>query len=287
MALDLLKYLSSSDGSPKLWIDFNAYSKKLMLAEGENPWTTPASYMSFYSQAHGLVKADVVVINVWDLFQHWMQEDEQAIPSMSGKKRITVALKTMLAAFAPRELLAEVLTAVSNNYGDSVPVVLVMPSPRSLLAKAHKTANGVDVEPDESNIDTASMYVADYLRYFSETGLSGVLLKEDSALMPESEEELSWYQPVYNVAKHYRWSVGIHLPFSGDGFVAPEDVDFSIIPAECSVAENSMGVDISRSLWQGEDNNQLLANTNGFNYLSIPEDTKPELVLDTLSSLRG
>ena len=83
MATDLLNHLSSGAGSPKLWIDFNAYAKKLLLGEGENPWDTPAKYMSFYGQAHGLVKADVVVINVWDLFHHWMKEDQDAIPSIS------------------------------------------------------------------------------------------------------------------------------------------------------------------------------------------------------------
>lgn len=199
MAIDLVNYLSAGEGTPKLWIDFNAYTKKLLLAEGENPWANPASYMSFYGQAHGLVNADVVVMDIWDLFHHWMLEDDEAIPSMAGKKRITVAAKAMLEAYAPRELLAEVLTAISNNYGNSVPIVLVMPSPRSLLIKANKAANAVDVEPEEAHIDTASMYVADYLRYFSEVDLSGILLREDPESMPESAEELSWYQPIYNV----------------------------------------------------------------------------------------
>jgi hypothetical protein len=285
MALDLVKYLSDGEGSPKLWIDFNVYTKKLLLAEGENPWTNPASYMSFYGQAHGLVNADVVVMDIWDLFHHWMQEDEEAIPSMAGKKRITVAAKTMLEAFAPRELLAEVLTAIGNNYGGSVPIVLVIPSPRSLLIKANKAANGIDVEPEEGHIDTASMYLADYLRYFSEIDISGVLLREDPDSMPESAEELSWYQPVYNVAKHYRWSVGVHLPFSNDGFNIPDDINFSIVPATCSVADSSVGKDISKPLWEAKDT--VSSAGNGFNYLTIPEDTTPELVLDTLSSLRA
>ncbi len=285
MTIDLIDYLSPAEGASKIWVNFNDYTKKLLLGVDENPWTTPASYMAFYGQAHGLVKAEVVVLDVWDLFQHWMKEDEEAISSMAGKKRVTVALRTMLEAFAPRELLAEVITAVGNNYGGSVPMVLVMPSPRSLLAKAHKAANGVDVVPEESHIDTASMYVADFLRYFSETGLSGVLLMEDAALMPESAEEISWYQPVFNVAKHYRWSVGVHLPFTGEGFDLPSDVDFSIVPAGSSA--NSMGIDISSSLWTEQGADGLSDRENTFYYLTIPEDIKPELVLDTLSSLRG
>lgn len=286
MSVDLVNYLSSGGESPRLWVDFNDYTKKLLLGEGDNPWTTPADYMSFYSQAHGLVKSEVVVLNVWDLFQHWMQEDKEAIPAMAAKRRVTFALKTMLEAFAPRELLAEVITAVSNNYGTSTPIVLVMPSPRALLAKAHKAATGSDVEPDEMGIDTAAMYVADFLRYFSETDLSGVLLVEDPELRPASGEELSWYQPVINVVKHYRWSVGVHLPFSDGDFKVPDDIDFSIVPAGSDVAVNAMGIDISQPLWeQGADG--LSAGENGFYYLSIPTDTQPELVLDTLSSLKN
>ena len=286
MAVELVSYLSSGDESPRLWVNFNDYTKKLLLGEGENPWTTPASYMAFYGQAHGLVKADVVVLDVWDLFQHWMEEDEKAIPSMAEKKRVPYALKTMLDAFAPRELLAEVITAVSNNYGGETPIVLVVPSPRSLLIKAHKAATGNDAEPEEMAVDTAAMYLADFLRYFSDTDLSGVLLVEDESLMPASTEELSWYQPVINVAKHYRWSVGVHLPFSDSGFKAPDDIDFSIVPAGSSAAANTMGIDISQPLWeQGAEG--LSVGENSFYYLSIPTEVQPELVLDTLSSLKS
>ena len=287
MAIDMVDYLSSGDGSPRLWIDFNSYTKNLLLGENENPWTSPASYMSFYGQAHGLVKAEIVVLDVWDLFQHWMQEDDEAIPSMVGKRRVTVALKTMLEAFAPRELLAEVITAMNNNYGDSVPMILVLPSPRLFLARAHKAANSVDVEPDESNIDTASMYLADFLRYFSETNLSGVLLMEDSALMPANGGELSWYQPVINVAKHYRWSVGVHLPFADEGFVIPDDIDFSIVPAQSASIASAMGIDMTQLLWGEKGVDGLPSQKNNFYYLSIPTDTKPELTLELLSSLRG
>lgn len=287
MPLDLVNYLCADKNSSRFWIDFNAYAKKLLLGEDENPWTNPAAYMSFYGQAHGLVKADVVILDVWDLFQHWMQEDKTIIPSMAGKKRVTVALKTMLAAYQPRELLAEVITAMSNNYGDNIPIVLVMPSPRSLLAKAHEAANGVDVEPDEINIDTASMYVADYLRYFSATNLSGVLLVEDSELMPANGAELSWYQPVYNVAKHYRWSVGVQLPFTDKAFDIPAAIDFSISPTQSKSVSEVRGVDITQSLWADKGSGDLSAPEKGFYYLSIPEGFKPESVLETLSNLRG
>ncbi|MBL4838784.1 MAG: hypothetical protein JKY34_14530, partial [Kordiimonadaceae bacterium] len=290
MTIDLVAYLSAGGNSPRLWVDFNAYAKKLLLGSEENPWTTPAAYMAFYGQAHGLVSAEVVVINVWDMFQHWFDEDKDALPSMAGQRRATVALKTMLEVFPPRELLAEVITAMSNNYGGAVPMVLVMPSPRSLLVKAHKAANGVAVEPDEMNVDTASMYVADYLRYFSATNLSGVLLVEDPDLMPASGEELGWYQPVYNVASHYRWSVGVQLPVASVDITLPEAVDFAIAPKDAHVATDVRGTDITQPLWGGAGSGGAgfggaSVQGKGFYYVSIPADSKPETVLETLSNL--
>lgn len=284
MALDLVTYLKSGKDSPRLWVNFNEYTKKLLLGDGENPWTSPAAYMSFYGQAHGLVKADVVVLDVWDLFQHWMEEDEKAVLSMAEKGRLTYALKVMLEAFAPRELLAEVITAVSNNYGGRAPIVLVVPSPRSLLVKAHKAATGNNAEPEEMAIDTAGMYLADFLRYFSETELSGVLLVEDENLMPTSTEELSWYQPVFNITKHYRWAVGIQLPFSDDGFNVPKGVDFAIAPAASAVSADMLGIDISQPLWH---DGEIAGKSEGFYYFSIPADSKPESVLETISTLKN
>jgi hypothetical protein len=286
VAIDLVDYLTTEGNSPRCWINFTAYAKKLLLKQDSNPWSTPAGYMDFYRQAHGLVRADVAVIDVWDMFRHWMQEDVEAIPSMAGKRRPTAALKTMLEMFGPRELLAEIITAMTSNYGASVPMALVMPSPRSLLARANRAANGIDTELDEMSVDTASMYVADYLRYFSETELSGVLLMEDPTLMPGSREELNWYQPVYNVANHYRWSVGLHLPFVGEGFALPDEVDFTIVSAEVA-GPGTTAVDISNRVWGESDTETSPAPVNGFYYLSIPESSRPELVLEALAKLRS
>ena len=69
------------------------------------------------------------------------------------------------------------------------------------------------------------------------------------------------------------------------GFNVPDDVDFSIVPSTCSVADSSCGKDISKALWESKSSNCLAG--NGFNYLTIPEEITPELVLDTLSNLRA
>jgi len=284
MAIELVPYLSQRGEAPRAWIDFDAYTKKLLLAKGENPWTTPAAYTAYYSQAVGLVKADVAAINFWDLCAHWMQEDAAAIPSMAGRSRPTVALKTMLETVSLRELLAEVIVAINNNFGTRLPLVLVMPSPRSLLIKAHAAANQVVIEPTESHIDTAAMYCADFIRYYSETPLSGILLEESPDSLPAGGEELSWYQPIFNVAKHYRWSVGLNLPSDQECDI-PDGIDFVISPGAQGEHHKYLGKNITQELW--DENAEVYIPDAGFVYLSIPEDIRPESVLDTLASVKS
>jgi hypothetical protein len=79
---------------------------------------------------------------------------------------------------------------------------------------------------------------------------------------------------------------GIQAALAGESFDLPDDVNFSIVPAGSSAATNSMGVDITSSLWTDQDIDRLPDNENDFYYVTIPEDTKPEFVLETLSSLR-
>ena len=268
-----------------MWVDFNDYAENLILGADADPWKTPAEYISFYQQAHSLVGAEVVAINVWGLYESWMSTDKDAIPSMSGKRRVTVALKKMLEAASPREFLAELLIALNDNYGANTPIVLVLPSPRSLLVKANKAANGVDVIPDETGIDTAAMYMADYLRYFSELEISGILLVEDSNLLPMSTEEVSWYQPVFNIAKHYRWSLGVKLAFDQDGFELPDDIEFCISTTNGHDRGITFGLDVTDALWKEGVDYEDIPRTDDFFYLTIPVEVKPETVLDRLFEL--
>ena len=47
---------------------------------------------------------------------------------------------------------------------------------------------------------------------------------------PAASEEIAWYQPVLNLAAHYRWDLGLRLP-SAAGFSGPaEGVQFVIAP---------------------------------------------------------
>lgn len=64
----------------------------------------------------------------------------------------------------------------------------------------------------------------------------------------------------------------------------PDDVDFAIAPVGSAASASTLGVDISQPLWSGGD---VTGKDNGFYYVSIPENSKPESVLEILSTLKS
>ena len=66
--------------------------------------------------------------------------------------------------------------------------------------------------------------------------------------MPASGAELTGYQPVYNVAKHYRWSVGLYLPTADADFDVPADLAFTIAPSTSPLGGKSKGVEVTSAV---------------------------------------
>jgi hypothetical protein len=127
------------------------------------------------------------------------------------------------------------------------------------------------------------VYLADFIRYFSELGLAGLLLVERVGHQPANEVDVELYRPLLNVAAHYRWSVGLRLPepsLLGPG----AGLNFAIAPAFPQGAPGLAGIDVSGSIWEGQAPPPVA--TNHFYFTDIPEDATPEHVLMVLSALR-
>jgi hypothetical protein len=282
-SLDQQFALIQASGRHGLWLDHTAFTKRVLLPDGGIPYDTPASFMSYYIQANGLVKPDVAILDVQDIYRDWLRLNPVARTEMAGKKRLVFALKKMLEAPAPKTLLAEIILAVLSHLNGRLPVVLVLPSPRHWLAWANVEANGVEPELTEDSIGDASVYLADFIRYFSELELTGLLLTEQAGHQPASEAEVELYRPLLNVAAHYRWSVGLQLPEpSSLGFCA--GISFIIAPGFQQAAPDLAGVDVGGVIWQGQA--PPLIQKNQFYFTNIPEHEPPEHVLTVLSALR-
>jgi hypothetical protein len=89
------------------------------------------------------------------------------------------------------------------------------------------------------------------------------------------------YKPLFNLAEHYRWAIGIKVP-RGDNLEALKGPDFWIAPH--AVAGARIGVTTPPKFWSGEVRPER--STGGFIFVEVPAAEKPESVLERLATLR-
>lgn len=273
-------------GSVRVWLKSADYTLRL-LGNGSDPWAGAAQYLAYFSQAHGLLRPDVAVVEVGGLYDSWLVRHPELQIEMGAKRRLAWPLRKWLEAEPPRAILAEVLTAVGAHLRGQVPLVLAMPSPRNWLYRANLLAGREDIALDADGIEDAAMYVADVLRSVSQLDVAGLLFEErddDAAFGPLEVER---YRPVLNVARHYRWSVALRLgvaPLAAQP--AAEDVQALIGPAaSLQGADVATGLDVGEALWSGKALPALGARQ--FWFAEIPRAHEPERVLESLARLRG
>ena len=175
-------------------------------------------------------------------------------------------LRTILADQGAREKFKESTDALCESYRDK-PVVLAIPSPKQWIASAYCTTKDIDaVDISWDDAESASMYVADFLRSFSGCGISGLLIRDNTDQGPASDAEVARYQPVLNVAEHYRWQSIL------DG--CPQNYTPSSFTA----------LKLSVQDWTQHPSSIEPGGTCC--YVCIPADTIPETVLEKLTLLR-
>lgn len=276
--LDLIQ----SASKPLLWLDDTAYVERL-LANGNTPWLAPADYVALRRKAAGLLSFDVCVVPLLPIAEASVGANSALAEAMAAKKRAVVPARTLLADEGLRAHLVELLQGLRAAFS-SMPLVLQLPSPRVLVAAAYRLAHGADasVEVGEDEADSCAVYLAEFLRTFGELGLDGLVLTEEADAEPASVDELEWYQPVVNVAMHYRWDLGVLLP-SGQALASgiPE-FQFAIAPTR--IEGVVQGTVLEEAFWNGGD--AAAVEAGGFRFSKIPAEAVPETVLERLGSLR-
>ena len=255
-----------------VWVDYIDYVGPL-LAPGGIPWTDEAAMVALYRKAQGLLGSDVITLPLWPLACASMAHAPGLMEQMHAKKRSTHPLRCLLASEALRESSLNIAKALRSVYADAI-LALCVPSPRLAIVLAAREnlreADGLVVGEDE--VDSAALYMADFLRVFSEAGVDVLLLQESAQTDPPKPKEIEWYRPLLNVAAHYRWDVGLQLARTG----APAHevpVDF-IIDEQASTV-----VRFSRPRPGGQ--------VPGFRYLRVPPDSAPEEALQRLRAIRS
>jgi hypothetical protein len=258
-----------------LWLDSHAYCAKL-LADGAAPWLDVAACVAWQRKAQGLLKPSVTVLPLVPAIEAWLAAHPGLREAMRAKSRITYALKTLLADESLRGHLVE-LTRGLRAAVPGVPLALVLPTPRAWVAGAWAQAHGAAAaEVGDEDADSASVYVADFLRAFGDAGVDALLLEESAAGAPVSPAA-SDCQSVLNLAAHYRWDVGVQVAQASP---LPAGCAFAVAPQ--ALEGTPTGVVLAESFWNGG----LLPAGAAFHYLHIPSGAQPEGVLQRLATLR-
>lgn len=273
--------LESATNERPLWLDSTAYTARL-LEGGQTPWLEIARFLSWQRKAQGLLRSDVVTLQAEPVVDALLAMHLELRSAMAAKSRALFPLKTLLAAAQVREQLSEMLGGLRACF-PGIPLALVVPSPRRWIALSYSQAFGADadVEAGADEFDSASVYVADFLRCFSESGLDILLLDEAADTEPASPEEIEWYRPVLNVATHYRWELGLRLPLAAVDPGLVEGVGFFVAPHPLAAPT---GILTSDTFWTGSPPSACPA--GHFRTAEIPAEANPELVLDRLAVLR-
>lgn len=268
----------------RLWLKSSSYTRRLLLGAAGDPWESASKYLAYFSQAHGLLKPDVAVLEVGELFDSFLRKDPHLKGELGAKRKLSYPLRRLLEEPAARELLAETVEAVANQLRSRSPLVLAMPSPKSWLLEASRAAGREDFEPDPDTVEDAAMYLADLVRSVSATPVGGILLEEAESLLGPVELEL--YRPLLNLAKHYRWPLALRL---GNREVvegpAVSEVEVFIGCKNLPSSGGVRGIDVTAALWGDGALPDL--ETGAFYFLEVPEDALPERVLERLGGLRG
>jgi hypothetical protein len=280
---DLLPDAAGGTVNLRLWLKSSAYTQRLLLGEAGDPWESASKFLAYFSQAQGLLKPDVAIIEVGELFDSWLRRNPELKPELVAKRKLAYPLRKLLEQAPARALLSEVIEAVDAHLRGRVPLVLAMPSPRYWMRLANRAAGREDAELDDNNIEDSAMYIADLLRSVSSLPVGGVLLEEERSGSSVSPVDVDLYRPLINVAKHYRWPLALRIG-SDRLFDSPtlKDFDIYIGKANLPAAGRARGLDVSDQVWSDGLPDLKPAE---FYFVEIAPDILPEHVLDCLSGV--
>lgn len=248
--------------TPFLWLDDTAYAGRL-LAGGHPPWNDVSAAIAHLRSALGLLRSDVAAIDVWPVLQSWLEAHPALRTDLQQAAKPERAVRRLLEDPALQTHLVALIQGLGAASAGR-PVALVMPGPLGWVR-----AQMPNEVVDEDAIDAVAVYMAAFLRAFGGVRLDALLLDERADPTPPDLRE-----PLLNLARHYRWDVGLRLSQVED---KPSSDGFVIAP------QGGLGVELGALFWAGAP--ALEVAVGGFRFAEIPVDAVPETVLARLRPL--
>lgn len=288
-------FQSGNRNKPRIWLDSITYANRLFAGGKQELWRDPTFLISVLSQAQGLLQSDVIHFPLHQVYAAWVETQSQEVERWIGK-RPTFALKKLLASEVTRNIVIDVLKGMTNVNRDSKPLVLSLGSPQKWLQWMSEIVRpGEDPSISHDDVDSASMYLADYLRTYSTTGISAIVLEEAVHPPIGLDEVIELYQPILNLAGHYQWSVGLSLAGESNQWTGiNEHVGFTLFGESTTPTlfpywqqGKAIGGGLNQAFWMRNekvDGSKLPPEALLFG--TIPEEANPEMVLEHLKELR-
>ena len=268
--------------SSPLWLDYTDYAAAL-LAGGQAPWLDTAACVAWLRKAQGLLRSDVLMLPMGVVAQAWLDAHPALLEAMAAKKRRAAApLRALLADEGLRIQLVDLALALRAAFAQA-PLALACPSPRRWVAWASaRCAAGEAIEIDDDAVDSAASYMADFLRVFSQCGIDALLLEESAETAPATDSALQLYQPLFNVASHYRWDIGLRVAALNGSALPTQGLNFVVAPGDIEAPMRGLALDAA--CWNGSD--APACPPGGFRFATVPVAAQPEAVLARLAAWR-
>ena len=204
--------------SRTLILDAHDYARRVLLQGARTPGE-PVAHARFLAQIVALLRPSVSLLDLGTFVEGLVAADHALAGRVSGSRRATAAIRTVLAEEAIAAQVGE-LVRVSAAMSP-VPLAVQLPSPVRWLVMLTEQYGCPAAAAEEA--ENASVYLADWLRRLAVTPIDMVVLDGRSAPAGES---LGDYDPLTRTAVHYRWRLGLRREdglemADGEGAVLP------------------------------------------------------------------
>ncbi len=278
MVDSLLREFLDGRRAQLLWIEYAEYAHHVFAGDAADWFIQSSRYANTILQAQKAIRSDVLT---FDLAASGLALSALDDPPVARARQILTSPTGLRFA-------AECLDALGHRLGDSIDIVLRVPTPLDLLNRC-----SFSDDADFDLLDDLSALVTATLREFSGRRIAGVLLQRDSPLALSADEEDA-YAPILNAASHYGWARGfaVTAAFAQHAQV-PADADF-LLCGELTQSEmearrglgHHLGGGLTDRVWQGETPAPAFQQ-GGLLYGQVPPSANPETVLAVCAALAG
>jgi len=281
--------LAASEGRRVVWVDSTAYARRLF-APGEDVWADTGRHVELVRQAQRLLGSEVIEVRL-SAFHRAALEADPSVADPHRGRRLTTALRRLLEESGPTGTAVEVTGALGVLY-PGTPVVLVLDGAGRWLQWA-ASATGSDPDSiDPDSIDAGAVYLADTIRPFGASAVSGLALDLRGPAPEPADGLFDLHGPVLNLAGDYGWPVAVIVDDAAAATaVGARPVDAVLCPGlgfeslAALAVPARLGGGFDAAFWSGTTTasppDHVLA------YGEIPADAQPETVLKKLAEFRN